>query len=120
MPRFAKAGLKGVKESWRNYSTNPAKPESKAGMREIIHRERMIELAMEGQTMWDIRRWMEGTKYWNGKVEAWNVSGKSPAEYYNKVVLTYAFQKFSQRDYLWPISQNQMLINPKLTQNYGW
>ena len=42
------------------------------------------------------------------------------AEYYNKVVLTYAFQKFSQRDYLWPISQNQMLINPKLTQNYGW
>lgn len=116
----AKAGLKGVKESWRNYSNNPAKPESKAGMREIIQRERMIELAMEGQTMWDIRRWMKGTEYWNGKVEAWNVSGKSPAEYYNKVVLTYAFQKFSQRDYLWPISQNQMLINPKLKQNYGW
>ncbi len=115
-----KAGLKGVQESWRDYSTNPAKPESKTGLREIIHRERMIELAMEGQSMWDIRRWMEGTKYWNGKVETWNINGKQPENYYSKIVVTTAFQKFSQRDYLWPISQNQMSINPKLVQNYGW
>ncbi len=116
----AKAGLKTVEEAWRQYSTNPAKPQSQDGMKEIIRRERMIELAMEGQTMWDIRRWMEGTKYWNGKVETWNVNGKSPEAYYVKKVLTSAFNTFSQRDYLWPISQNQLAINPKLIQNYGW
>ncbi len=116
----AKAGLKSVEEAWRQYSINPAKPQSQEGMREIIRRERMIELAMEGQNMWDIRRWMEGTRYWNGKVETWNVNGKAPDAYYTKTVLATAFNKFSQRDYLWPISQNQLSINPKLRQNFGW
>lgn len=116
----AKAGLAGVQESWRNYSSMPAKPETKDGMREIIHRERRIELAMEGQSMWDIRRWLEGTKVWNGKTYVWNVKGKLPEAYYSKVTLDYAYMKFSQRDYLWPISQNQLSINPNLQQNYGW
>jgi len=116
----AKAGLKGVKESWRNYSNASAKPESKDGLREIIQRERMIELAMEGQTMWDIRRWMLGTQYWNGAVTTWNIKEKAPEAYYMRTELTYARHKFSQKDYLWPISQNQMSINPKLVQNYGW
>ena len=116
----AKAGLAGVQESWRLYSSMPAKPETKDGMREIIHRERRIELAMEGQSMWDIRRWLEGTKVWNGKTYVWNVKGKLPEAYYSKTPLDYAYMKFSQRDYLWPISQNQLSINPNLTQNYGW
>ena len=115
-----KAGLKGVVESWRNHSTVAAKPESKDGMRQIIHRERMIELAMEGQTFWDIRRWMEGTNYWNGNVTTWNVTEKLPGAYYMQITLDYARMKFAQKDYLWPISQSQLSINPNLVQNYGW
>lgn len=115
-----KAGLSGVKESWRTFSTSAAKPESKEGLREIIQRERMIELAMEGQTMWDVRRWMLGTKYWNGAVSTWNIKEKAPEAYYLRTDLSYARNKFSQKDYLWPISQNQLSINPKLVQNYGW
>ena len=116
----AKAGLAGVKDSWRNFSSQAAKPESKEGLREIIHRERMIELALEGQTMWDIRRWLRGTELWNGAVSTWNITGKLPEAYYMRVDLKYARNKFSQRDYLWPISQSQRDINPKLVQNYGW
>lgn len=116
----AKAGLKGARESWRNYSTQAAKVETKDGLRSIIQRERMIELAMEGQNMWDIRRWLRGTELWNGQTMVWNVNEKAPAAYYNQVPVTSAHKKFSQRDYLWPISQRQMSINPKLQQNYGW
>lgn len=116
----AKAGLKGARESWRNYSTQAAKVETKDGLRSIIQRERMIELAMEGQNMWDIRRWLRGTELWNGQTMVWNVNEKAPAAYYNQVPVTSAYKKFSQRDYLWPISQRQMSINPKLQQNYGW
>ena len=34
-----RAGLKGVKESWSNYSRNPDKPLTKIGMRDIIRQE---------------------------------------------------------------------------------
>lgn len=44
-----RASLEGVIESWEKYSNNPDKPKNKAGLLDIIHRERLIELAFEGQ-----------------------------------------------------------------------
>ena len=37
-------------ESWTKYSTMPNKVTTREGMREIIHRERLIELAFEGES----------------------------------------------------------------------
>src|SRR5690606_3451848 len=51
-----RAGLDGVVESWADHSNNPSKPASQEGLREIIHQERLIELAFEGQRFWDLRR----------------------------------------------------------------
>lgn len=116
----AKAGIEDARHAWRKYSNLPAKTESQEGLREIIRRERMIELAMEGQTIWDLRRWLLGTKYWNGPTKTWNISEKMPEAYYRQIPVTTAHKKFSQRDYLWPISQAQLSVNPKLVQNYGW
>src|SRR5690606_35965139 len=53
----ARAGLKGVAESWDNYSNRPDKYKSQEGLREIIRQERLIELAFEGHRFWDLRRW---------------------------------------------------------------
>jgi len=52
-----RAGLKGVLESWENYSNQPEKPKTKAGMRDIIQQERKIEFACEGAYYWDSHRW---------------------------------------------------------------
>jgi hypothetical protein len=114
----ARAGLEGVKQSWQLYSKKPSKPNDKSGMREIIHRERLIELAFENAHYWDLRRWKEAIATLNGPVKAWNVLSDNNADYYT--VRTYFTQSFTQRDYLAPIPESEIIINPQLKQNPGW
>ena len=46
-PIRKRAGLEGVADSWTKYSTKPDKFRTKNGLRDIIHQERCIELALE-------------------------------------------------------------------------
>lgn len=113
-----RAGLKGVVESWLKSSyTN--KPTTQAGMREIIHQERLIELAFEGQRFWDIRRWKEALKLLNEPVQGWNYQGQELDSYYT-VTTYWAKRVFSTRDYLWPLKTETITINSNLVQNPGW
>ena len=114
----ARAGLKGVVESWSKYSTNAAKPSSKEGLRDIIHHERMIELIFEGRRFWDIRRWKRATEFFNKNLQGWNIDGKERDEFYS---IQNLFQmKFQQRDYLWPVNETDIIANDKLIQTKGW
>lgn len=113
-----RSGLKGVVDSWLLHSNDPDKPSRKDGMREIIHRERMIELAFEGQRYWDLRRWKLLKSYMNRPIEGWNVLGRTTEEFYN--LQTVAEPKFEEKDYLWPIRQENLLKNKNLIQNPGW
>ena len=114
-----RAGLRGVKESWTNFSTNPNKFTTKEGLREIIRRERLIELAFEGQRFWDLRRWKTAAVSLNEPITGWNMQGENTASYY--VIRTVYNQRFiAPRDYFWPISENTVIQNLNLVQNYGW
>jgi hypothetical protein len=113
-----RAGLKGVVESWKNFSINPDKPSTQAGLRSIIHQERLNELAFEGKRFWDLRRWLTAETEMNGSVQGWNVMGETPEDYYNLV--TFKILSFGKKDYLWPIMQEELLKNPNLIQNPGW
>ncbi len=113
-----RAGLKGVKESWANFSKNPGKPNTKAGMREIIQQERLIELAFEGARFWDLRRWKLAVQYMNRPIRGWNVFKSEAKDYYN--VQNIYNQRFTQRDYLWPIAEDVIVKNPNIVQNPGW
>src|SRR5690606_15674371 len=77
-----RAGLKGVAESWSNYSIFPQKHTTREGMREIIHRERGIELAFESQRYYDIRRWKKSLEHFDGFRQGWNVNGALPEDFY--------------------------------------
>ncbi|WP_312192381.1 RagB/SusD family nutrient uptake outer membrane protein, partial [Sphingobacterium sp.] len=115
----ARAGLKGVKESWTSYAKNPGKFTTKDGFRDIIHRERLIELAFEGQRFWDLRRWKTAATSLNEPITGWNMQGETTAAYY--VIRTVYNQRFiAPRDYFWPISENTVIQNLNLVQNYGW
>lgn len=114
-----RAGLGTVEESWKKYSNNPAKPASREGMREIIRRERLIELALEGHRYWDLLRWKLAASYFNRPIRGWDVSQSDAAAYY-QVRTLYNRQFVAPRDYFNPIPNSEMNVNKKLVQNPGW
>ena len=113
-----RAGIPDVKTSWDKYSTSPGFYNTKAGMRAIIHRERMIELAFESQRFWDLRRWKEAYSEYSKNIYGFNIYGVEPEDYYKKVKIYE--QTFKQRDYFWPIKKGTLEQNPNLIQNTGW
>ncbi|MET0637326.1 MAG: RagB/SusD family nutrient uptake outer membrane protein [Chitinophagaceae bacterium] len=113
-----KAGLAGVVQSWSQYSKNPSKATTKEGLRQIIHRERRIELAFEGQAGWDLRRWKELQSVLATPFQGWSVFNRTVAGYYQ---LSTVYQPaFSLRDYLFPIQEYDLIANPKLIQTPYW
>jgi hypothetical protein len=115
----ARAGLEGVRESWEKYSTNPQKPNNKDNLREIIHQERTIELALEGERFWDIRRWKKISEC-NEQPAGWNAEGETAEDFYNVIVVAKKPVEFNVKDYLWPIKESELSVNKNLIQNYGW
>ena len=105
-------------KTWELYSNNPNKPKTKDGMREIIRQERLNELALEGHRFYDLRRWKQCMTELNKPIRGWNVTGKEEMEYYN--VVTLYLQKFTPRDYFWPIKISDLYVNRNLIQNPMW
>lgn len=112
------AGLKGVVESWQKASRFPNAPGNKGQMRKIIQRERLIELAFEGQRFWDIRRWKTADQYWSLAPMKWGES-KDAAEYYTPTVYG-PVRNVTFRDYLYPIKDIDLRVNDNLVQTFGW
>lgn len=114
-----RAGIPGVKEAWDTYSNAPGKYQTQLGMRDIIHRERLIELAFEGQRFWDLRRWKEARNEYQKGVFRWNTDQPgSITKYYKKTSL--AYQNFTLKDYFWPFATATLENNVNLVQNLGW
>nr|WP_068891609.1 RagB/SusD family nutrient uptake outer membrane protein [Pedobacter panaciterrae] len=114
-----RAGLPTVTTAWTNFSTMPTKYTTKDGMREIIHQEELNELAFEGQRFWDLRRWKTAIQEYNRKpIQGWDVSQTDPVYYYRTKVIYE--QKFTIKDYFWPIKDGNLLVNKNLVQNIGW
>jgi hypothetical protein len=114
-----RAGLKGIEETWTSpASLHPEYITNKDRMREIIHRERLIELAFENTPYWDILRWMEAEKRWNKPIKGWNINGNNTSTFYSE--RTIAVSKFTYKDYLNPLRQNTLEVNTNLVQNPGW
>jgi hypothetical protein len=113
----AKAGLEGVKYSYDNYASTK-KYETQIGMQQIIHRERLIELSLEGQRFWDLRRWKEAPNEYAKNMVGYSVMESDPEKFYTQVTLLK--QPFALRDYFWPISTLDIETNTNLVQNIGW
>jgi hypothetical protein len=113
-----RAGLPGVVEAWTNYSKNPTKYTNQDGLRQIIHQERRIELAFEGQAGWDLRRWKELQAVMTRPLQGWNVFEDSFINYYRPT--TIITPVFNNRNYIWPIKSDDLVVNDNLVQNPNW
>lgn len=119
-----RAGLPTVQDSWGRYGVNPAKFNEQAGLRDIIRRERTVELMFEGHRFWDVRRWGTAVNEgWNDKPQAWVVTAKTWQGFYNNYqgpVTVWDKAAFNPtRDYLFPIKSEEAVISG-VVQNPGW
>ncbi|WP_085537656.1 RagB/SusD family nutrient uptake outer membrane protein [Massilibacteroides vaginae] len=88
-------------------------------LREIIRRERMVELAMEGHRLFDIRRWRIGEEVIPGTVKG--MTYENSGGVLVTVELSGYVKEFKKdRHYLWPIPFREIDLNPNLIQNTGY
>jgi len=115
-----RSGMEGVVASWSKYAMGPykSKPDNQAGLRQIIQRERINELAFEGHYYYDVRRWLIAEQVYNQPIMGWNKEGENKSDFYVLRVLLQP--RFSMKDYLMPIRTNTLLQNRNLIQNPSW
>ena len=90
-------------------------------LRERIRRERNVEFAMEGLRLFDIRRWKIAEKVIPGPVKGMTYENpKSPGQLVTVQLSGYVKEFKSDKNYLWPIPFNEILLNKNLTQNKGY
>lgn len=98
-------------------------------MRTEIRRERTVELFLEGFRIDDLKRWktaetempqdqlgvkITGTWFetnWAAQARPLNSEG---------CIIMYSGRTWGQKNYLYPLPQDQRQLNPNLTQNPGW
>jgi hypothetical protein len=115
-----RAGLETVQHCWDSYTNLPkGYYNDKANMREIIRRERTVELAFEGKRFYDLRRWRKISEF-NVTPMGWNTYGDTPEDFYNRTILPLITLNFTVKDYFWPLKESDLYVNPNLKQNYGW
>ena len=114
-----RAGIPDVEESWTSASAkNAGKHETKEGLREIIHQERLIEMAFEGSRYWDLFRWKKAETVLNQPIQGWDINQVEDIPYYQRIMLFN--QSFRKKNYLWPLRESTLIVNDNLVQNPGW
>ena len=78
-------------------------------------RERMVEMAFEGQRFWDVRRWKIGDT--QRTVMRMNITLRGEELEFARVASN---RYWNDKMYLFPIPDAEMRINSNLTQNPGW
>lgn len=99
----------------------PQEVKDQSEMRELIRRERQVELAFEGFRFFDTRTWRIAEETEKGPVYGMNVmvnDHKANGEFWQRTVAETRI--FNKKHYLFPISQEALDRNKVITQNYLW
>jgi len=88
-------------------------------LRETVRHERLVELAFEGSRFFDIRRWGIAHEVMNGQIPGLTYLSQD-GELKTYYVTDYELSFNPLRDYLWPIPQKEMELNPNYEQNPGY
>ena len=87
-------------------------------LRQIVRRERFVELAMEGHRLYDIRRWHIGEAVIPGTVKGMTYESPNvPGTLITVELGGYVKEFNSDKHYLWPIPFREIILNPNLVQN---
>jgi hypothetical protein len=91
---------------------------SQDSMRQIIHHERQVEFAFEGQRFWDVRRWKIASQTGNELMHGTAPVKKGSTMIYETIPVRQ--HVFTDKMYLWPIPESEIAKSPDLLQNPGY
>ncbi len=122
-----RAGIPTVEAAWGSIGVSLTKEK----LRQIVRQERMIELYLEHQNFWDMRRWLLADQYFNVIPEGDNIMTDNFDEFCTRTVLDgrkvpggnapNIVRKFvAPRNYLLPIPYGETQKNKNLVQNPGY
>lgn len=90
-------------------------------LRDIIREERKIELAFEGQRLWDLRRWKTAVNTLNGKrMHGTKITKVGNSFSYETVECDDANRVFKESYYKLPVPQSEINNNPLCKQTTFW
>lgn len=92
---------------------------TKEQMRELIRRERRVEMAFEEQRYWDLRRWKIAENVYNKPLHGMEITRNANSTFSYKVI-DVSTPVFTSRMYRYPIPYNEIIKNKNLQQNPGW
>lgn len=107
-----RAGIPGVREAYAaiGVTLNNAK------LRELIRRERRIEMVNEGHRYFDNRRWLDAERE-GGAKQGFDINMDAP-DFYN--VADFEIRYWDDKMYFQPIPQSEIDKNRALSQNPGY
>lgn len=113
-----RAGLNKLEEAYPEYNFMS----DQSALREMIHKERMIELAFEGHRYYDVRRWLTATTDLTNKNWTLDLIATNYEASWERTTRVWAGNdnRFEEKHYLFPIFQTQLSEMKNITQNYGW
>ena len=114
-----RAGLNDIEDAYPEAMNDQDK------LRDLIHRERRVELAFEGINFYDCRRWLTAEATEKGNIHGMNIQAKGtpgkeeyPEDFFQRTVVEK--RVFTPSFYLFPIPQSAINKNQDLVQNYKW
>lgn len=113
-----RSGLPTFEASWAKAGGIPTGDK----LRQVLHQERSIELAMEGRRYHDIRRWKIAVQEMMRPQLAWNIFGHYAKDFYKKPTVMRMMQQpnFQAKNIWFAIPIDQIQINKQLVQNPGY
>ncbi|WP_270087299.1 RagB/SusD family nutrient uptake outer membrane protein [Sphingobacterium sp. SYP-B4668] len=90
-------------------------------LRELLRKERMVELAFEGNRYHDLRTWMTAEKELNEPFYTRNLASTTYEGSWTRTTGIYTQGRvFQPKHYFFPLNQDQLSEMQNITQNYGW
>lgn len=109
------AGIPDVEDSWRGIAEL-----DQTKLRQIVHQERNIELCFEGHRRWDMLRWKVAEDVLGKQPQGLNIEGTDDASFFQEKTIERAWSFTSPKNYLLPISDQEINKNQLIVQNPGY
>ena len=111
-----RAGIPTVETAWAKAGVSL----TQSKLRDIVRQERLIELYLENQNFWDLRRWKMAAGYFGTKAQGLNIDATNMADFARLTEVDFERKFESPTQYLLPIPSSDVNKNENLVQNPGY